>query len=317
MKALQFSVKGDFSSLKYAEIEKPSIKEGQVLVAIKAAALNPSDVKNVQGLFPATTLPRVAGRDFAGVVEDGPAHLIGKEVFGCALENGFYQDGSHADYLVTTVDGVIEKPANVTFTQAASLGVPYATAIEVVKRAQLKPNARIIIIGAGAVAKAAGKILRSQKQTPVFAARNAAQRQALEAAGETCLDMTDSSKLPAMVEQHFGALAEFVFDSTGFLIEPAVQSTIGFGLIAVIAAPASGDISFPVKDFYRGGLNMIGINSLMHNNKVCNDFLRELLPALSNGDLVPEEPKAVSLAEGVKAYQALMDGDSTKQVLIP
>lgn len=317
MKALQFSVKGDFSSLKYTDVKKPSIKEGQVLVAVKAASLNPSDVKNVLGLFPSTVTPRIAGRDFAGVVAEGPPHLLGKEVFGCALESGFHQDGSHAEYLVTSVDAVIEKPANISFTQAASLGVPYVTALEVVQRAQLKPNARIVIIGAGAVAKAVGKILRAHQQTPIFAARNVAQRQALKAAGEICLDISDTTALAKKVEQHFGALADFAFDTTGFLIEPAVQCLAAFGLLAVIAAPASGEINFPVKDFYRRGLSMIGVNSLIHNNKICNDFLRELLPALRSGALTPEEPKTVPLAEGVKAYQALMAGDSTKQVLIP
>ncbi|MFH7617879.1 alcohol dehydrogenase catalytic domain-containing protein, partial [Pseudomonas syringae group genomosp. 7] len=54
----------------------------EVLVRVKAAGLNHSDLKNVLGRFPYTTLPRVPGRDYAGIVEQGPQELLGKAVWG-------------------------------------------------------------------------------------------------------------------------------------------------------------------------------------------------------------------------------------------
>ncbi len=80
MKALQFSATGDLNALRYVDVATPVPDAGEVLVQIKAAGLNPSDVKNVLGRFPYTTLPRIPGRDFAGVVVDGPAHLLGQAV---------------------------------------------------------------------------------------------------------------------------------------------------------------------------------------------------------------------------------------------
>ena len=77
MKALQFDKTGDLSALRYVEVPTPLPGAGEVLVQIKAAGLNPSDVKNVLGRFPYTTLPRIPGRDFAGVVVEGPQALIG------------------------------------------------------------------------------------------------------------------------------------------------------------------------------------------------------------------------------------------------
>ncbi|AZE48151.1 Putative oxidoreductase [Pseudomonas chlororaphis] len=99
MHALQFSRTGDLSSLHYVEVPTPVPAADQVLVRIKAAGLNPSDVKNVLGLFPYTTVPRIPGRDFAGVVVDGPRELVGQEVWGTGKELGFYADGSHAQYV--------------------------------------------------------------------------------------------------------------------------------------------------------------------------------------------------------------------------
>ena len=85
MKALQFDKTGDLSALRYVEVPTPVPGADEVLVQIKAAGLNPSDVKNVLGRFPYTTLPRIPGRDFAGVVVEGPQALIGQEVWGTCL----------------------------------------------------------------------------------------------------------------------------------------------------------------------------------------------------------------------------------------
>ena len=62
MKALQFAQTGSLDDLELVEVAKPALRAGEVLVELKAAGLNPSDVKNVLGRFPYTTVPRIAGR---------------------------------------------------------------------------------------------------------------------------------------------------------------------------------------------------------------------------------------------------------------
>ena len=54
----------------------------ELLIEVKAAAVNPSDVKAATGLMAYAVFPRTPGRDYAGVVIDGPAGWIGREVFG-------------------------------------------------------------------------------------------------------------------------------------------------------------------------------------------------------------------------------------------
>jgi len=68
MKALRFSKFGPPSVLAVEEVPRPAPREGEALVQVKAAAINPSDVKNVAGFFARTTLPRTPGRDFSGIV---------------------------------------------------------------------------------------------------------------------------------------------------------------------------------------------------------------------------------------------------------
>jgi NADPH2:quinone reductase len=71
VKALCFSKFGPPSGLAIEEIPRPEPRAGEALVQVKVAAINPSDVKNVAGHFPATTLPRTPGRDFSGIVVAG------------------------------------------------------------------------------------------------------------------------------------------------------------------------------------------------------------------------------------------------------
>src|SRR5438477_388432 len=80
------------------------------LVRIKAAGLNKSEVSNVMGGHPYTTLPRTPGRDFAGVVERGPQALLGRAVWGTGNAIGFTRDGSHAEFIALPADAVALKP---------------------------------------------------------------------------------------------------------------------------------------------------------------------------------------------------------------
>ena len=74
MRALRFTSFGDPSVLELAEVAVPAIAETTALVRVMAASINPSDVKNVAGAMKQTTLPRIPGRDFAGVA--GPLRRL-------------------------------------------------------------------------------------------------------------------------------------------------------------------------------------------------------------------------------------------------
>ena len=84
--------------------------EGEALVRIEAASINPSDVKNVLGAMEQTTLPRTPGRDFAGVVERAGV-WIGAEVWGTGGDTGFTRDGSHAECILVPAASLRRKPS--------------------------------------------------------------------------------------------------------------------------------------------------------------------------------------------------------------
>jgi NADPH:quinone reductase-like Zn-dependent oxidoreductase len=87
MKALRFEKYGPPSVLSIRELPVPDLKTGEALVELHASAINPSDVKNVAGVFKAS-LPRIPGRDFAGVVVAGDGWK-GKEVWAAERDSAF------------------------------------------------------------------------------------------------------------------------------------------------------------------------------------------------------------------------------------
>src|ERR1700739_2106007 len=126
MKALRFETYGPPSVLSVVEMPEPEPRAGEVVIQVKATAINPSDVKNVAGHFK-SPLPRVPGRDFAGVVVAGNAEK-GLEVWGSGPGFGVARDGAHAQYIVVPKDWIAPKPANVSMEHSSAIGVPYVTA---------------------------------------------------------------------------------------------------------------------------------------------------------------------------------------------
>ena len=110
--------------------------------------------------MPYAVFPRTPGRDYAGVVIDGPAEWIGREVFGSSGDLGIRRDGTHATHLVVEADAVVEKPKGLSWEEAAGIGVPFVTAMEGLRRAGIpKAGETVLVMGVnGKVGQAAVQI---------------------------------------------------------------------------------------------------------------------------------------------------------------
>jgi NADPH:quinone reductase-like Zn-dependent oxidoreductase len=320
MQALSFSQTGDLSALALVERPTPEPKEGEVLVEVKAAGLNPSDVKNVLGFFPAyTTPPRIPGRDFAGLVRKGPPDLVGKRVFGTGLGLGFSRDGTHAQFLTLPAAGCAEIPEILSFAQAAACGVPYTTAWDGIRRAAVGPGKNFLVIGAnGAVGRAAIALGRALGAQVAAAVRRTEQAAALQDLGYETLILGAPEILGEQVLAKFGAYADAIFDTTGAWLPASVPAAAKQGAICVIAPPGMGKlhVDFPVLDFYRRGLTLLGVNSLLHDTVACANMLREFSGLFQSGALPPPPaPREIKLEQGLEAYRLVHEGFAGKLVL--
>ncbi|MDY7562272.1 zinc-binding alcohol dehydrogenase family protein [Pseudomonas sp. 10B1] len=318
MKALQFAKTGDLAALEYVDVAQPVPAENEVLIQIKAAGLNPSDVKNVLGRFPYTTMPRIPGRDFAGVVVEGPQALLGQEVWGTGREPGFLRDGSHAEYLTLPANGVALKPEALSFVQAASLGVPFTTAWNALERSLVTSGTRLLVIGAnGAVGSAAlafGKILGAQV---LGAVRRPEQIKALKADGVDAILLDKHEDLGAQVNEVFPGGADVIFDTTGFWLPAAVSALAAFGRIAIIAAPVDGHVQMPALALYRKGGSVVGINTLLYGTEACAGMLNQFGRFFDEGLLpLPTGILESPLNEGLARYEEVNKGGADKVVFV-
>ena len=149
MKAVQIKEYGDESVLKYIKVNRPKPKSNEILVKIKAAAINPVDVKirDGQGKDWGMQLPLVLGADFAGTIEDLgeeiKSYKKGDEVYGKILL------GCYADYVIVKENELSLKPTNLDFDNAASIPMGALTAYQAIfDTAGLKSGQKILVHGA-------------------------------------------------------------------------------------------------------------------------------------------------------------------------
>jgi NADPH:quinone reductase-like Zn-dependent oxidoreductase len=315
MQALRFEQTGSLDNLTLADMPKPKPGAGEMLIEVHAAGLNPSDAKNVCGRFPYTTVPRTPGRDFAGVVVEGPSGLIGRKVWGTGKEVGFTRDGSHAAFLALPADGAAPMPTTLSFGQAAACGVPYTTAWDALERCGVRSGVSMLVVGAGAVGTAAlalGKWLGAE----MFAAvRRPAQAEALRTSGVRVAILEEGKSLGDATKEILPKGADVVFDTTGQWVPQTVPVLSTFGRIAIIAAPADGHANVPILALYRKGGSLIGVNSLLHDSRACAKMMATIGEGFEGGHLPKPDLREWVFADGIAAYREVDKGAREKIVL--
>jgi NADPH:quinone reductase-like Zn-dependent oxidoreductase len=150
MKAVRFDEYGDVDVLKVVQVPTPEPGDGQVLVQVKAAGINPGEAKIRAGLLHArwpATFPSGEGSDLAGVIAStGPGvtrFAAGDEVIGWTDNRA-----SQAEYVVVDEQNLTARPAGVPWEVAGSLYVAGATAWAAVRAVALTEGDTVVVSGA-------------------------------------------------------------------------------------------------------------------------------------------------------------------------
>ena len=322
MRALRFNKTGSLDDLSLQEVPNPVPAAGEVLVEVKAAAINPSDIKNVLGKMHETTVPRIPGRDFAGIVVEGPAELIGKSVFGSGGSLGLQRDGSHAQYVTLPANGVLPLPSNLTFAQAAGIGVAYLTAwAAMVDRAGVQPGETVLILGTnGAVGSAAARIVHSRGARVIGTVRKEAEiSSAKDLPVETWINLA-TTDLPAGVRAATnGRGADVVFDVVGGqMFEKCLASLTLRGRQVAISSSPDPVVSFNLVNFYHNESRLIGFDSLKLGFEESARILRLITPGIESGIFPPPKVETFPLEDGPRLYREMDAGKiKIKPVLVP
>jgi NADPH:quinone reductase-like Zn-dependent oxidoreductase len=313
MRALRFDTYGPPSVLSLREMSVPDPTPEQALVEVHAAAVNPSDVKSVAGDFKAP-LPRIPGRDYAGVVVAGLGWK-GKAVWGSGSGLGIIRDGAHAEYLVVTLDSLSEKPAHLSMAEAAAVGIPYLAAwAGLVDAAKVQAGETVLITGSlGAVGTAATQIARWRK----------ARVMGVDVSdGASTADAFVNAKTKDFVVEARawtgGRGVDLVLDCVGgSMFEPCLKSLRRAGRqVAIGNVEQRARVEFSLVDFYHELHTLIGVDTLKLTDPVIARIMTELRAGFEDGHLRPSPIQTWRLDQGVEAYVAVEKRTPKKQVLL-
>jgi NADPH:quinone reductase-like Zn-dependent oxidoreductase len=320
MDALRFDQTGNIDFLKFIDFPRPVLHDSEVLIEIKAARLNRNDISNVMGRLPYTTIPRTPGRDYAGIIAEGPSSMLGQEVWGTGKENGFIQDGSHAAFIKVNKDAVSLKPKSLSFVEAANCGTPYITAWGAIEGCRINEGMRVVVIGAnGAVGNAAIELAKMRKAEVLGLVRNKENLSSVEAQGVKANVLpTEPDSLKQLIQSYFPVGADVIFDTTGYWIASSIACIAKYGQVAVIVAPGNGQVSISIRDLYRNGGSIVGVNSLLYSASECAKILNQLAVHFDHKLLIP--PKGIKthpLKDAIQVYKDLQSGMAGMHVFIP
>lgn len=143
MHAVVMHETGDPEVLRYEETDRPEPGEGEVLIRVHAASINPMDWKYRRG-FVSKPLPAVLGIDVAGTVETSRADGFaeGDEVFGVSASGGY------AEYSTAPAAAIAKKPEGLSHEQAAAMPVAGLTAWQALRPAGLQAGQTALVAGA-------------------------------------------------------------------------------------------------------------------------------------------------------------------------
>lgn len=277
MHAVQLTETGAPEVLRLREVPDPVAGPGQVLVALKAAALNRRDVFLRKGIAP-SPIPVIPGSDGAGVVRalgEGVGGVsVGDEVIilpsldwgdrEAAPGPGFRilggpDDGTYAELIAISAENVFPKPARLSWEQAAALPLAGLTAWRALhSRARLQAGEHVLILGIGGgvatfalhIAKAAG--------AKVFVTSSSDEK--LAKAAELGADGGVNYTAEGWVDE-FKAMsggADVVIDSVGSTWPDSVNACRPGGRVAVFGGTGGGKAEMMIRPVTVGQISILG-----------------------------------------------------------
>ncbi|MBI3942579.1 MAG: zinc-binding alcohol dehydrogenase family protein [Chloroflexi bacterium] len=325
MKALRFKAFGPPDNAEVSELLIPEPGPGEVRVRMRAAGVNPSDVKILAGLMSNVRPPRVLGRDFAGVVdatgEGVDQNLRGRPVYGTSGVLGSVRDGTFADYVVVPRDTLRPMPPHLSFLEAAGVGLAFATAwISLVEVAGLKPGESVLVYGAtGGVGGAAVQIAVTRRAKIIAISGDDGKADTLRALGvEDIINYRHhriSERVRSITQGEGVNVVLNVVGGQG-TFDDSLSCLAPFGRLVCLSSPVERTVSFDLLSFYRRNLRILGVNTLAIADEHLAQALEALEPDFNSGAIRVRIAQSYALTEGRQALEAVKAGRAMGKVVL-
>lgn len=342
MKAVIFNQHGGPEVLQYTDVPDPKPKANEVLVDVRASALNHLDVW-VRGGLPGIQipLPHILGNDIAGVVREVGELVtwvnVGDEVmlqpgiscghcFECLAGRdnlcpeydilGYRRDGGYAELVTAPAVNVIPKPKNLSWEEAAAVPLVTVTAWHMlVTRANVQPGEDVLVHAAGSGVGSIGIQLAKLRGARVIA--TAGSEEKLAKAGELGADEVvdySHSDWPKEVKRLTNRKGvDVVFEHTGAATWPgSLASLKNSGRLVTCGATSGFDARTDLRQVFYRQLSILG--SFMGSKAE----LLDALPFIESGAIKPIVDRILPLADARRAHELMEDrAQFGKLVLVP
>lgn len=257
MKAFVIQKYGSVDDIEPVEMAIPAVGDDQVLVRVKAAAVNPADLKVITGknggkFIHSAKSPIGLGFDFSGVIEQVGDRVTGFKpadaVFGFLPYSRKTRQGSFAEYVVVNSATIARKPASISHTEAAAAATTASTALQaLVSIGGIKPGQKVLINGAsGGVGSYAVRIAK-EFQTEVWGTGSAANLDYLKSIGaDRAIDYrkTTLGDIPETFDMVFDVASNSSFGQCQGILAP--------GGVYITLMPSLGLLTGKVRAFLAG-----------------------------------------------------------------
>jgi NADPH:quinone reductase-like Zn-dependent oxidoreductase len=321
------------------EVPDPAPGVGEVLVRVRAAAMNHLDLWVRRGIGIETTMPHIGGSDIAGVVEahgpDADAPPVGTGVVinpglwcgrcaGCVRGEhslcvhfrilGEHTNGGFAELVAVPAPNVYTLPESVPFEQAAALPISYQTAWRaLVSRARLQPGEDVLVIGAsGGTAVAAIQLAKFMGARVFAVTRGAASVARVQALGADVVydraEVDFSRQLFRDTERRgVDVVVENVGEATW---SGSIRALARNGRLVTYGATAGPEATTDLRVLFWKQLQIIG--TTMASRSEFEAMLRVAL----RGDLVPVIDTVMPLEQAREVHERLEAGEQFGKVVL-
>jgi NADPH2:quinone reductase len=320
MKAILVHEFGGPEVLKLEEVPTPKPAEGQVLVRVHAAGVNPYDTYMRNGTYAVKPpLPYTPGSDGAGVIEAvGPG--VTKVKPGDRVYMAKTVTGTYAEYAIALESQVHPLPEKASFSQGAGVWVPYGTAYHALYHsAQVHASETVLVHGASGGVGLAGVQLARATGLTIFGTASSDKGREL-AKREGAHQVFDHSKpgyLDEIMKATGGRGVDIVLEmvaNVNLANDLKLLATDG----RVIVIGNRGEITINPRDLMsrRGSIRAFTLWALTAAEEA--DIHAGIIAGLENGTLRPVVGKEIPLAEAPRAHKEILEpGAAGKVVLIP
>jgi tumor protein p53-inducible protein 3 len=319
MKAIKLQGFGGTEQLKLEETDKPKIKADEILVAVKASAINRADIEKRKGNYPSSDFDPVLGLEIAGVVEEaGPeasGWLKGDRIFG------LIPSGGYAEYAVINSKLAMSIPDEITYEQAAAVPEVFLTAYQTLHwLGELKQGETVLIhAGASGVGTAA---IQLAKQAGATVAVTAGSQEKLDFCEDLGADITINYKEEDFAEKLADTGADVILDFVGAPYWDQNIKTLKTDgrmvLIGFLGGTELENVSIMpllAKRLHVKG-TLLSTRSIDYKARLTADLIDNVLPLFETESIKPIVDKVFPLEQIADAHDYMESNKNTGKIVL-